>query len=123
VPATGTRVPVYDGEDEEDALERAIEAQPELRARAERIAQRRASGERGIPAEQVYAELGIGSASSPPAGRGKRPEGQFNGKFLVHVPASVHRQLAERAKAEGTTLNQLVLSYVSRGLGLDGIEA
>ncbi|MGH2371325.1 MAG: toxin-antitoxin system HicB family antitoxin [Chloroflexota bacterium] len=46
-----------------------------------------------------------------------RPADGYNGRLLVRVPRSVHQELAERAEAEGTTINQLVLSYVSRGLG------
>lgn len=42
-----------------------------------------------------------------------------NGKILVRVPLSVHRELIERAEAERTSLNQLVLAYISRGLGTD----
>lgn len=42
----------------------------------------------------------------------------YNGKYLFRMPKTVHRELAERAEAEGTTINQLVLTYVSRGLGL-----
>jgi antitoxin HicB len=46
-------------------------------------------------------------------------ESSYSGKFLLRVPRSVHRQLAERAAQEDVSLNQLVLSYVSRGLGAD----
>ena len=42
-----------------------------------------------------------------------------NGKVLLRLPLSVHRELIERAEAEHTSLNQLVLAYVSRGLGQD----
>ncbi len=42
---------------------------------------------------------------------------QHSGRFLFRMPRSIHRALAERASAEGTTINQLILAYVSRGLG------
>jgi hypothetical protein len=42
-----------------------------------------------------------------------------NGKILLRVPLSVHRELIERAEAEQTSLNQVVLAYISRGLGQD----
>lgn len=57
-------------------------------------------------------------APGPRPKRG-RPAAGFNGRILVRVPKSVHRELAERATSEGTTINQLILSYLSRGLGQD----
>jgi predicted HicB family RNase H-like nuclease len=42
---------------------------------------------------------------------GKR---RFSGKFVVRVPASVHRELAIRASEEGVSLNQLVNSKLER---------
>jgi hypothetical protein len=42
-----------------------------------------------------------------------------NGKILLRVPLSVHRELLARAEADQTSLNQLLLAYVSRGLGQD----
>jgi antitoxin HicB len=41
-----------------------------------------------------------------------------SGKFVVRVPKSLHSRLAGRAKREGVSLNTLVLSYVSAGVGL-----
>jgi len=32
----------------------------------------------------------------------------YSGKFLVHMPKSLHRLLVERARREGTSLNQFV---------------
>jgi antitoxin HicB len=40
-----------------------------------------------------------------------------SGKFLTRLPKSVHAKLAERAKAEGVSLNTLVLALVAEGLG------
>ena len=50
-------------------------------------------------------------------GAASRQAGDYKGRFLVRVPASIHQELVERAAREHTTLNQLVLSYISRGLG------
>ena len=36
---------------------------------------------------------------------------------MVRFPKSLHRELARRAAEEGVSLNQLILSYVSRCLG------
>ncbi len=41
----------------------------------------------------------------------------YSGKFVVRVPRTLHRQLAERAEQEGTSLNQLVVMLLSEGMG------
>jgi antitoxin HicB len=43
-----------------------------------------------------------------------KPE-TYSGKFVVRIPRSLHRRLAERAAREGTSLNQLVLMLLSEG--------
>lgn len=43
--------------------------------------------------------------------------GVASGRFVTRVPRTVHAQLATRARAEGVSLNALVLSFVSQGLG------
>ena len=43
--------------------------------------------------------------------------GAASGKFVARVPKSVHAQLATRAKAEGVSLNSLVLTFIAEGLG------
>lgn len=43
--------------------------------------------------------------------------GVASGKFVARVPKTVHAQLATRAKAEGVSLNALVLTFIARGLG------
>lgn len=40
----------------------------------------------------------------------------YSGKFVVRVPKSVHRTIAETAKEEGVSLNQYVLSKLSEKL-------
>ena len=40
-----------------------------------------------------------------------------SGRFVVRLPRSLHRRLAERAKTEDTSLNQLVVSLLSEGMG------
>lgn len=42
---------------------------------------------------------------------------EVSGKFVTRLPKSVHAKLAERAKAEGVSLNMLVLAFVAEGLG------
>jgi antitoxin HicB len=42
---------------------------------------------------------------------------EMSGKFVTRLPKSVHAKLAARAKAEGVSLNTLVLALVAEGLG------
>jgi antitoxin HicB len=43
--------------------------------------------------------------------------GVASGKFVSRVPKTLHAQLAARAKAEGVSLNALVLAFIAEGLG------
>ena len=43
--------------------------------------------------------------------------GVASGKFVARVPKTVHARLASRAKAEGVSLNALVLTFIAQGLG------
>jgi antitoxin HicB len=40
-----------------------------------------------------------------------------SGRFVTRLPKSTHAKLAERAKAEGVSLNTLVLAFIAEGLG------
>lgn len=40
-----------------------------------------------------------------------------SGKFITRVPRSLHLRLAARARAEGVSLNALVMSLIAEGLG------
>ena len=40
-----------------------------------------------------------------------------SGKFVARVPKTVHAKLSSRAKSEGVSLNTLVVSLLSEGLG------
>jgi antitoxin HicB len=55
----------------------------------------------------------------PAPGREKGP----SGKFVARVPRSVHAKLASRARAEGVSLNTLVVSLLSEGLGKKAARA
>lgn len=46
-----------------------------------------------------------------------RPFSAVSGRFVQRVPRSVHAQLIAQAEAEGVSLNTLVVSLVSQGLG------
>ena len=51
------------------------------------------------------------------------PVPAVSGRFVTRVPKSVHMMLSERAKAEGVSLNTLVLALISEGLGRRGAAA
>ena len=44
--------------------------------------------------------------------------GGVSGKFVQRVPKSIHQKLVMRAKQEGVSLNTLVVSIISEGLGI-----
>ena len=48
--------------------------------------------------------------------------GVASGKFVARVPKTVHAQLATRARAEGVSLNALVLTFIAQGLGTSGAK-
>lgn len=48
---------------------------------------------------------------------------ELSGKFVARVPKSVHAQLARRARAEGVSLNSLVLAFIAEGLGRREVRA
>jgi len=41
----------------------------------------------------------------------------FSGKWVQRVPRSLHMKLAERARREGVSLNQLVTALLAEGIG------
>jgi antitoxin HicB len=49
-----------------------------------------------------------------PAPSVAEPVARYSGKFIVRVPRTVHARLARRAKQEGVSLNQLVVSVLAR---------
>ena len=46
-----------------------------------------------------------------------KPLQALSGRFVQRVPRSLHSQLVAQAEAEGVSLNTLVVSLVSQGLG------
>ncbi len=40
-----------------------------------------------------------------------------SGKFIQRVPKTIHAKLVQRAKAEGVSLNTLVLTFIAEGIG------
>lgn len=119
------RVPVPDGPDGDPDSQRveddALLASPEFQARLARARENKRAG-RGITSEALYAEIGYAPPHERKKGeRGKR--GTPNGRLLVRVPISVHEELVARAEHEGISVNQLVLAYLSRSLGVDAARS
>ncbi len=48
-----------------------------------------------------------------------RPIEDYSGKFVVRLPKSLHRQLAERAQREGVSLNALVSIALAQYVGME----
>lgn len=48
----------------------------------------------------------------------RKPFSSLSGRFVQRVPRSLHARLIARAKAEGVSLNTLVVSLVSQGIGM-----
>ncbi|MFZ5822500.1 MAG: type II toxin-antitoxin system HicB family antitoxin [Chloroflexota bacterium] len=46
-----------------------------------------------------------------------QPDEDYSGKFVVRVPRSLHRQLAEAAEREGVSLNQFVNVALGMAVG------
>ena len=133
VIGTGERIPVPDDPAGERA---AVVAHPSFQ-RALANARRESAEGLTIPFDEAIAQLDAEYPLPPalarkpkgtwakPASAGEAPKrgrpanGDYQGRFLVRMPSSVHRELVQRAAREHTTLNQLVLSYISRGLGAD----
>jgi predicted RNase H-like HicB family nuclease len=62
----------------------------------------------------VYGVLEDGLEVPEPA----NPFPDYSGRFVLRLPRSLHRQLAERADAEGVSLNTLCLTLLAGGLGV-----
>ena len=46
-----------------------------------------------------------------------RVENEYSGKFLLRMPKSLHRQIAELAEQEGTSLNQFIVAALAEKAG------
>jgi len=95
-----------------EELDRRRPLTPDERAEAEALLDT-------LEHEELEEEQSRGQAS-----RGLRhPAGSHlaaaNESVRLRLPLSIYRHLIERAKAEHTSLNQLILSFVYRGLGQD----
>jgi predicted RNase H-like HicB family nuclease len=51
-----------------------------------------------------------------------RTEREYSGKFNVRFPKSLHRQLHQMANREGISLNQFLVSTLSKTVGLENVR-
>lgn len=70
-----------------------------------------ANGQQAL--KETLAALKAAGLPAPSPSEGK----PASGKFVARVPRSVHAKLSSRARAEGVSLNTLVVSLLSEGLG------
>jgi antitoxin HicB len=69
--------------------------------------------ELGATMQAAIAERAAEDAAAAEAAK----DGDYSGKFVLRLPKSMHRQLAELAETEGVSLNQLALAYLAEGMG------
>lgn len=60
----------------------------------------------------LEAALDLGENIDEPA-----DDKDFSGRFNLRIPKSLHKKLAESAKADGVSLNQMALYLIASGLG------
>ena len=64
-----------------------------------------------------WLELALERGEPIPAPRAEQPDDEYSGRFMLRLPKSLHRQAAEQAQRDDTSLNQLVVTLVAQGLG------
>jgi len=67
-------------------------------------------------ARQLWLESAYEDGLDIPLPRGER---EYSGKFNVRFPKSLHRRLDQMAFREGISLNQLLVSTLSRAVGME----
>jgi predicted RNase H-like HicB family nuclease len=65
----------------------------------------------------ISAAIDMGREVPPPQWQPETVPEAVSGKFIQRVPKTVHAKLVRRAKAEGVSLNSLVLTFIAEGLG------
>jgi predicted RNase H-like HicB family nuclease len=48
-----------------------------------------------------------------------KSEDEYSGKLLLRIPKSLHKQVADIANKEGCSINQLIMMYISMGVGCE----
>jgi antitoxin HicB len=100
--------------DESDGLPGYVARVVELRGCLTQAGDFQELGEMVEDAMRVWIETALedGRVIPPP-----RLTAQHSGKFLVRVPRSLHRQLADAADRDGVSLNNLVNVILARAMG------
>jgi antitoxin HicB len=65
-------------------------------------------------AKALWLELAVEDGNPIP--EPSLPDQDYSGKFTVRLPRSLHRRLAERARAEGVSLNQFANMALAQAL-------
>jgi antitoxin HicB len=55
----------------------------------------------------------------PEPGEGEESLKEYSGRMLLRMPRSLHRDLAGRARLEGVSLNQFIVTALARAVGLN----
>ena len=66
----------------------------------------------------ISAQADMGREIPRPSYRVPGTEPPMSGKFVQRVPKSLHAKLAVLARQEGVSLNSLVLTFISEGVGM-----
>ncbi len=48
-----------------------------------------------------------------------KSEDEYSGNLLLRIPKSLHKQVADIANKEGCSINQLIMMYISMGVGCE----
>ncbi|CAM4060333.1 type II toxin-antitoxin system HicB family antitoxin [Saccharibacillus endophyticus] len=48
-----------------------------------------------------------------------KPFNEYSGKLSLRIPKYIHKKLAEKSQEEDVSINQLIQSYISFGMGYD----
>lgn len=54
-----------------------------------------------------------------PAPNDYKLDSEYSGKLTLRIPKYLHKQLSNRADTENCSINQLIQSYISMGIGYD----
>jgi antitoxin HicB len=81
---------------------------------SERSAKIESLDELGATLQAAIAER---AAEDVAAAADAEKDAEYSGKFVLRLPRSMHRQLAELAETEGVSLNHLALGFLAEGLG------
>ena len=68
-------------------------------------------------AKRAWIEVAYEEGEEVPLPKDKQ---EYSGKFVVRIPKSLHRRLAEQARAEKTSLNQYVAVLLATKSGAKG---